>query len=309
MSSMSNVIHDLKNNNIVFIENEPLKNHTSFKIGGPARIFCIPRTIPEVRVCLEIAKSQGIPTYILGKGSNILFTDAGYEGLIIHIGRDFSEISLQGNTITANAGAKLADVCLFAKDSSLTGLEFAYGIPGNIGGAIYMNAGAYTGEMKDIVSQVTYLSADGEIHRVDNQQAEFSYRFSAFQKNPWCILSTTFSLQSGNKAQIKAQMDDFMGKRIDKQPLDLPSAGSAFKRPEGAYASALIDQSGLRGYRVGDAAISEKHCGFIVNLGNASCNDVLTLADKVSEIVGQKTGFTLEKEIRVVRENDNFFDL
>lgn len=309
MESISNVIRDLQKNNISFFENEPLKKHTSFNIGGSARIFSIPKTEQEIQICLAVAKAQNIPAYILGKGSNILFTDAGYAGLIVHIGSEFSKMTLQENNLTADAGAKLADVCLFAKDNSLSGLEFAYGIPGNIGGAIYMNAGAYTGEMKDIVTQITYLTANGDISTINNQQADFSYRYSIFQQKPWCVLSSTFALQHGDSSLIKAQMDDFMGRRVDKQPLDLPSAGSAFKRPNGAYASALIDQSGLRGFRVGDAAISEKHCGFIVNLGNATCADILTLADQVSEIVKQKTGFILEKEIRVVTEDENFFNL
>lgn len=309
MSSINKIIQELQVNNISFSENEPLKNHTSFKIGGPARLFCKPKTVGEISTCIQIAKKYTIPTYILGKGSNILFTDAGYAGLIIHIGSSFSSVTAQENSIIANSGAGLAEVCLTAKENSLAGLEFAYGIPGNIGGAIYMNAGAYGGEMKDVVQQVTYLSPNGDIHCIDNKQAEFSYRHSIFQENPWCILSVLFAMQKGEKSKIAAQMADYMGRRTEKQPLELPSAGSAFKRPEGAYASALIDQSGLRGFRVGDAAISEKHCGFIVNLGNATCADVLALAEQVSAIVKQKTGFVLEKEIRVVSEKQNFFTL
>ncbi len=203
--------------------------------------------------------------------------------------------------VTVGAGMKLSTLCNFALNHSCTGLEFAYGIPGTVGGAIYMNAGAYGGEMKDVLTSVEYLAADGNIVEVPAAELDLSYRHSIFEENGGCILSATFRLKKGDAASIKARMDELMQKRIDKQPLDKPSAGSTFKRPAGAFAAALIDQCGLRGYRHGGAAVSEKHCGFVVNLGGATCADVLALCDEVRSIVKEKTGYDLEKEIRVVR--------
>ena len=201
----------------------------------------------------------------------------------------------------AGAGLKLSALCKAALDSSLTGLEFAYGIPGTVGGAVYMNAGAYGGEMKDVLVSVTYLTREGEIVTEDAANLDLSYRHSIFEENGGCILSAKFHLKRGDSAAIKARMDELMQKRVDKQPLDKPSAGSTFKRPMGAFAAALIDQCGLRGYRHGGAAVSEKHCGFVVNLGGATCADVLALCDEVRAVVKEKTGYDLEKEIRVVK--------
>lgn len=203
--------------------------------------------------------------------------------------------------MTAGAGLKLSALCTAALEHGLTGLEFAYGIPGTVGGAVYMNAGAYGGEVKDVLQSVRYLTAEGEIREATAAELDLSYRHSAFEENGGCILSACFRLEPGDPGAIKARMNELMAKRLDKQPLDKPSAGSTFKRPAGAFAAALIDQCGLRGYRHGGAAVSEKHCGFVVNLGGATCADVLALCDEVRAIVQEKTGYELEKEIRVVK--------
>ncbi len=235
-----------------------------------------------------------------GKGSNLLFCDGGYQGLIIHITKALADVTVQNNTITAAAGAELANVCKTAVHHNLAGLEFAYGIPGSVGGAVYMNAGAYGSEMRDVLRSVRYINEQLQIVELAAEQLKLSYRHSIFHEKPWYILSATFELKPGNAQDIKTEMDGYMQQRLSKQPLNLPSAGSAFKRPEGAFAGALIDQCGLRGYRIGDAAVSEKHCGFIVNLGAATCEQVLQLAEHVTQTVKQNTGYNLEKEICVV---------
>ena len=203
--------------------------------------------------------------------------------------------------LTAGAGVRLTALCRAALEHGLSGLEFAYGIPGTVGGAVYMNAGAYGGEMKDVLTVVRYLTTEGKVVQASAAELDLSYRHSIFEENGGCILSAQFALQPGNAADIRAKMDELMAKRADKQPLDKPSAGSTFKRPAGAFAAALIDQCGLRGFRHGGAAVSDKHCGFVVNLGGATCADVLALCDEVRAIVKEKTGYELEKEIRVVK--------
>ena len=279
---------------------EPMARHTSFKIGGPAEIYCVPQNSCQLQGIRDKCNALGVRAYFLGKGTNVLFSDAGYNGVIIRIGEPFSKIEAQGTLLKAGAGAALSKVCLAAADNGLTGLEFAFGIPGCVGGAIYMNAGAYEGEIKDVLQDVTFLDENGHEITLKADALSLGYRTSAFAYMPWCILSATFRLTKGDPEQIRQKMTEYARRRTEKQPLDLPSAGSTFKRPDGAYASALIDQCGLRGYAVGDAAISEKHCGFVVNKGNATCADVLCLTDVVTKIVKEQTGFTLEKEIRVV---------
>ena len=280
---------------------EPMKRHTTFRIGGPADFFLLPSTVDEVRGILEICREEELPYFILGNGSNLLVSDKGYRGVIIQLYRNFSNISVEGNEICASSGALLSQIAAAARNASLTGFEFAGGIPGTLGGAVFMNAGAYGGEMKDVLVSVTYLTREGEIVTEDAANLDLSYRHSIFEENGGCILSAKFHLKRGDAAAIKARMDELMQKRVDKQPLDKPSAGSTFKRPAGAFAAALIDQCGLRGYRHGGAAVSDKHCGFVVNLGGATCADVLALCDEVRAIVKEKTGYDLEKEIRVVR--------
>ena len=259
---------------IPFRENEPLAAHCTFKIGGPAQLFVMPENEQQLCSAVALCKEQAVRYYLLGNGSNIL---------------------------TAGAGVRLAALCKAALKHGLSGLEFAYGIPGTVGGAVYMNAGAYGGEMKDVLTTVRYLAAEGEVREVPAAELDLRYRHSIFEENSGCILSAQFHLQPGNAADIRAKMDELMAKRVDKQPLDKPSAGSTFKRPAGAFAAALIDQCGLRGYRHGGAAVSDKHSGFVVNLGGATCADVLALCDEVRAIVKEKTGYDLEKEIRVVR--------
>lgn len=286
---------------ILYRENEPLSAHCTFKIGGPADVFILPETETQLLDAIRLVKSAGIKYYLLGNGSNILFEDAGYRGAVIDISALNDGIEQEEDLIRASAGARLSALCGEALRAELTGLEFAYGIPGTLGGAIYMNAGAYGGEMKDVLHWVQYLTPDGEIVKADASQLDLSYRHSIFEENGGCILSAELKLQKGDPEEIRAKMDDLLFRRKDKQPLDKPSAGSTFKRPVGAFAAALIDQCGLRGYRHGGAAISEKHCGFVVNLGGSTCADVLALCDEVRAIVREKTGYDLEKEIRVVK--------
>ncbi len=300
MEKIDSVFNWMVQQGIPCARKEPMARHTSFKIGGPAEIYCTPKNAQQVQEIRNKCAELDVRTYFLGKGTNVLFADRGYDGVIIRIGESFGEIQVQDNVVKAGAGASLAKVCLAAADAGLAGMEFAFGIPGCVGGAVYMNAGAYNGEMKDILRDVTFLDENGHEITLEADALSLGYRTSAFAYMPWCILSASFRLVPGNTEEIRDKMSEYARRRAEKQPLDVPSAGSTFKRPEGAYASALIDQCGLRGYAVGDAAISEKHCGFVVNKGNATCADVLCLTDVVTKIVKEQTGFTLEKEIRVV---------
>ena len=286
---------------IPFRENEPLAAHCTFKIGGPAQLFVMPENEQQLCSAVALCKEQAVRYYLLGNGSNILFVDEGFSGVVIDVSALDAEIAVEDTVLTAGAGVRLAALCKAALKHGLSGLEFAYGIPGTVGGAVYMNAGAYGGEMKDVLTTVRYLAAEGEVREVPAAELDLRYRHSIFEENSGCILSAQFHLQPGNAADIRAKMDELMAKRVEKQPLDKPSAGSTFKRPAGAFAAALIDQCGLRGFRYGGAAVSDKHCGFVVNLGGATCADVLALCDEVRAIVKEKTGYELEKEIRVVK--------
>lgn len=288
------------------IHNEPLAQHTTFRIGGPAAVFCKPRTVAELTRMLELCREKQVRTYLLGNGSNTLFADEGYEGAVICLTElktnPVVEELPDGRTrLTAGAGTLLSAVCNKALSHSLTGLEFAFGIPGTIGGAVYMNAGAYGGEIKDVLHQVTFLDEELKLRTLPAEDLELGYRTSIFEKRPWCILEAEFILQPGERDKIEAQMQDYMARRRDKQPLDLPSAGSTFKRPAGCFAGQLIEECGLRGFTVGGAAVSQKHCGFVVNMGGATCADVVELTERVRAIVQEKTGHVLEREIRVVR--------
>ena len=285
---------------ISYREQEPLAAHTTFKIGGPAAVFIQPAQEDQLCSAIALCRELSVPYYVLGNGSNTLFGDKGWNGAVICLAGLRGEVHQEGNNLWAPAGMPLNMLCMAALRASLTGLEFAYGIPGTVGGAVYMNAGAYGGEMKDVLVSVRHLNAQGEIVETPASELDLGYRHSIFEDNGDCILSAQVRLAPGDAQKISEQMNDLMGRRRDKQPLDKPSAGSTFKRPVGAFAGALIDQCGLRGYRHGGAAISEKHCGFVVNLGGATCADVLALCQEVQTIVKEKTGFTLEKEIRVV---------
>ena len=284
------------------LEYEPMRAHCSFRIGGPARALVRPASAEETAAVCRIVRDGGAQPLIIGNGTNLLVTDGEVHRIVVQMGDRMADVARTDAThLRAGAGIPLARLAQAALGYGLAGLEFAHGIPGSLGGAVSMNAGAYGGEMKDVLTSVEYLAADGNIVEVPAAELDLSYRHSIFEENGGCILSATFRLKKGDAASIKARMDELMQKRIDKQPLDKPSAGSTFKRPAGAFAAALIDQCGLRGYRHGGAAVSEKHCGFVVNLGGATCADVLALCDEVRSIVKEKTGYDLEKEIRVVR--------
>lgn len=289
-----------------FVQQEVLAGHTTFKIGGPAAFWCAPRNAAELRRILQHCRVQGVRVYLLGNGSNTLFDDAGFDGAVVDM-RGLNEMKASDADtdlvrITTGAGQTLGRLCSKAQTLGLTGLEFACGIPGTVGGAVYMNAGAYGGELKDVLESVTFLDSDLQLRTLPAADLKMGYRTSLFEENPdWCILSATVVLCHGDGAAVLARMQELLGRRKDKQPLEWPSAGSTFKRPQGAFAGKLIEECGLRGFTVGGAQISEKHCGFVINRGGATCADVVALTEQVSRIVRDKTGFVLEREIRVVR--------
>ena len=280
----------------ILLREEPLAKHTSFHIGGPCRIFAQPASAEELAAAMAFLRGESVPFALLGNGTNVLCADEGFDGVIVHTGL-LQQLCVTGTQITAECGVLLSKLANTAAASGLTGLEFAHGIPGSVGGAISMNAGAYGGEMVQVTDSVTYLTTDGEIRTVPGADCDFSYRHSRFQ-NGETVLSAVFRLTEGDEKAIRDTMADLNRRRREKQPLELPSAGSAFKRPVGGYAAAMIDQCGLRGYRVGNAAVSEKHTGFIVNLGGATCADVLAVMDAVREKVSAQCGVLLEPEIR-----------
>lgn len=286
---------------IKYLEHESLSKHTSFKIGGPAQIFAKPATKEQVSKIAVFCKENEIPLFPMGKGSNLLVPDEGLEGVIMNFGSEFSKtVLLDEETVYCDAGASLAALCNFALENSLTGLEFAYGIPGSVGGAVFMNAGAYGGEVKDVIIYADHVDKEGNTGRFTGEELEMSYRHSAYSRKQYFITGAAFKLVKGDKTEIKAKMDDLLGRRFDKQPMDKPSAGSTFKRPEGAFASALIDQCGLKGYRVGGAEVSTKHAGFVVNIGGGTCADVLQLIKDVQEKVKNDTGYWLEPEVEIL---------
>ncbi len=286
----------LISHNIGYKKNEPLCEHTSFKIGGPADFFVVPCNEQQLCECLVILKQKEIPVFILGKGSNLLVSDNGIEGAVISL-NELNEIKVEGSKITAGAGATLASVCIAAQKNSLSGLEFAFGIPGGVGGALFMNAGAYGGEMSQVVSLARYVTADGNIGEVSASQMELGYRTSVFKKGGMVITSVEFALSEDDGAEIKRKMDDFMERRRSKQPLEYPSAGSTFKRPEGYFAGALIEKNNLKGVSVGGAMVSEKHAGFVINFDNATADDVKHLMEKVKNTVLKADGVLLEPEV------------
>ena len=288
-------------NGIACTENEPMSAYTSFRIGGPAAVLSQPSTPQQVCAAMRFCTESGLTPLIIGNGSDLLVSDNGVSRPVIQLGAALSGMELAPDgRIRCQAGASLAALCVFAQKNGLTGLEFAYGIPGNVGGAVYMNAGAYGGEMKDVVESVTYATPEGELAVLPAAACDFSYRHSAFAENGGCIVEVTVALAEGDKEQIRTRMEELMGRRREKQPLEYPSAGSTFKRPVGGYASALIDECGLKGLRVGGAMVSEKHAGFLINYENATCADVLALVEQVQRIVREKTGFSLECEIKYV---------
>lgn len=293
--------------NIVDEENikidEPMKKHISFKVGGPADILVKPTSEKQLSEVISFIKKENIPYLIIGNGSNLLIKDGGIRGVVIEISNNYNDFNIEGNIINIQAGALLSVVGKAILRESLAGFEFAAGIPGTLGGALAMNAGAYGGEMKDIVKTVRLMDMDGNIFEFTNEQMEFGYRKSILSREDYIVLSAQIELKKGKYDEIKATMMDFTQRRVTKQPLSLPSAGSTFKRPEGHFAGKLIEDSGLRGLTLRGAQVSEKHCGFVVNLGNANAKDLLDLMYVVKSAVKAKFGVMLEEEVKILGED------
>lgn len=279
-------------------KDEPMKIHTTFRVGGPSSYFVTPETEEEVAKVIEVCTQENVPYYIVGNGSNLLVSDQGYEGVIIQIYKQMNRVEITENEIHAQAGALLSMIANRAMEAELTGFEFAAGIPGTLGGACVMNAGAYGGEMKEVLETVTVLTRDGDVKTLTKDELELGYRTSVIAKKDYIVLSAVIRLENGKKEEIKAVMDDLKEKRITKQPLEYPSAGSTFKRPEGYFAGKLIQDAGLRGFQVGGAQVSEKHCGFVVNKDQATAADVMNLMNQVSDKVYEMSGVRLEPEVK-----------
>lgn len=279
---------------------EPMAKHTTFQIGGPAQIFVTPQTTEEIGQVLQLCKAVKMPFFVLGRGSNLLVSDAGMDGVVLQLYDNYSNFSIDGNQIKAQAGAMLSRLGYAIKEASLTGFEFAAGIPGTLGGAVVMNAGAYGGEMKDIITAVQLMDEDGNLLEKTCEEMAFSYRHSILAEQNFIVLGATLSLEKGDKKIIEEKMKELAAARKIKQPLEYPSAGSTFKRPEGYFAGKLIMDAGLRGYQVGGAQVSEKHCGFVINKGNATAADVLQLVTDVKRKVYEKFQVELEPEVRLV---------
>ncbi len=278
--------------------NEPMAAHTTFRIGGPADVFAVPENADQAAVILGICREEGVPFFILGNGSNLLVSDSGFRGVVIQIYRNMSALKTEGQRITAEAGASLASVSAAARDASLTGLEFASGIPGTVGGAVVMNAGAYGGEIKNVLEEAVVLTDRGQIRTVAASDLGLAYRTSVIREKGYTVVRAVFRLEKGETDAIRMTMQDLARRRIEKQPLEYPSAGSTFKRPEGYFAGKLIMDAGFRGYCVGDACVSEKHCGFIINKGHATAADVKKLMQEVTDGVFSRFGVRLEPEVR-----------
>lgn len=283
-------------------EGELLSNHTTFRIGGAAKYFAVPKNEEEIMEAVDFAIVKDLPYYILGKGSNVLFADEGYPGVVIEIGAGMEKVERIGDTgIRAQAGVSLSALATFAAREGLSGLEFAGGIPGTLGGAVTMNAGAYGGEMKDVIVSAKVMDEEGAVQELSCEELQLGYRTSIVQKKQFVVLEAEFLLKPGTTEEIQNTMKELNAKRREKQPLEYPSAGSTFKRPEGYFAGKLIEDAGLRGYRVGDAQVSEKHCGFVVNRGKATCAEVLQLIGDVQKTVKEQFGVQLEPEVRIIR--------
>lgn len=282
--------------------NEPMKKHTTFRIGGPVDYYLCPHSAKEIQKVVEICREEKIPYFILGNGSNLLVSDKGYRGAVIQLWKNVSDIRVDGCLIEAKAGASLAKIAAQALEEGLTGMEFAAGIPGTLGGAVVMNAGAYGGEMKDILKEALVMDEEGKIFTLEKENLKLGYRTSIVKEKGYIVLAATLELKPGNREEIRKLMEDLKQRRAEKQPLDMPSAGSTFKRPEGYFAGKLIMDAGLRGFSVGGAQISEKHCGFVVNTGEASASDVLNLIREVQKRVRENSGVELETEVKFLGE-------
>ena len=279
---------------------EPMKKHTTFRIGGSADCFLVPENTDQVQTILQICREEEVPYFILGNGSNLLVSDQGYRGVVIQLFRNFAGIQVEGKKIHAQAGTLLSTIAAAARNASLTGFEFAGGIPGTLGGAVVMNAGAYGGEMKDVLADVTVLTKEGEILVIPAEQLEMGYRTSIVKTAGYIVLEASISLEEGEEEKIRARMKELSDMRTSKQPLEYPSAGSTFKRPTGYFAGTLIEQTGLKGLTVGGAQVSEKHAGFVINIGGATCADVKELIAKVQNEVFQASGVHLEPEVKII---------
>lgn len=297
---MNRICEYVKNEGISYIENEPMALHTTFKIGGPARLAVFPKNGNEISEVIKKCKEENVRYMVVGNGSNLLVADEGIDAVVILLGKEFGEVKLiDDTTIFAEAGASLMKVCRFALENGLSGLEFAYGIPGSCGGGAFMNAGAYGGKLGDVMFRCDHIDKDGNKGSLEGDDLKLAYRHSAYYENGCVITGAYFKMQKADKEEIKAKMNDYMSRRRDKQPLEYPSAGSTFKRPEGNFAGALIEQCGLKGTSVGGAEISTKHAGFVINKGGATCKDVLDLCKKVADTVKAEKGIDLEMEVRV----------
>ena len=295
-----NLIEQLQKAGIPLAEQEPLTRRTTFGIGGPA-LLLRPRSRAELQAAMTLCREAGEEPFSLGRGSNLLVSDSGISRPVIQLDGDFTAITREGNTLRCGAGASLIAVCRAAAENSLSGIEWGYGIPGSLGGGVYMNAGAYGGELRDVLTEVTFLDEAGEYRTLPAAELSLSYRHSIFEDRPGTVIvGAVLTLTPGDPAAIRAAMEDYMSRRREKQPLEYGSAGSTFKRPVGNYASALVDQCGLKGLSVGGAEVSRKHAGFIINRGGATAADVRELIAEVQRIVREKTGYTLECEIKFI---------
>ena len=279
---------------------EPMSSHCTFRAGGTAKYYVIPDEYKKVRDVLRLCVEENIPYYVIGNGSNLLVQDDGFDGVIIEIDSALAKIEINGNEIVAKAGAKLSKIAVKALNESLTGFEFAHGIPGNLGGAVTMNAGAYGGEMKDVLKWVKVLDNNGEMKTLKAEELELGYRTSVIVKEKMIVLEACIELHEGNRDEIEMHMKELMAKRKEKQPLEYPSAGSTFKRPEGYFAGKLIQDAGLKGYRVGGAMVSEKHSGFVINYDNATATDIINLMKDVRKKVYEEFQVTLEPEVKIL---------
>ena len=284
---------------------EPMKKHTTFRLGGPADYFLSPSDVNQIPEIIHICRKEGIPWFVMGHGSNLLVSDQGYRGVVIQIYKNMNQITVEGTRIYAQAGALLSAVSKKAMEAGLTGMEFASGIPGTLGGAAVMNAGAYGGEMKDILVSVTVLTDEGEQKVLKAEELSLGYRTSIIKERGYIVLDVVLQLQAGDQDAIRNRMEELKVQRVTKQPLEYPSAGSTFKRPEGYFAGKLVQDAGLRGYRVGGAQVSEKHCGFVINTGDATASDVVRLIRNVQDIVWNKFEVRMEPEVKFLGDFTN----
>jgi len=278
----------------------PMKDYTSMRVGGKAKIVVLPSAVDEIRELIKSLGKNSIPYYVIGNGTNLIVHDAGYNGVIIKLSENFSSVTVDENIITAKSGASIVSVSNLACENSLSGLEFAAGIPGTVGGAVVMNAGAYDGEMKDVVFEATCVDHTGEIVSLGYDDLQFGYRTSRVQRDSLVVLEAKMRLNEGNMDAIKDKMKELNRRRREKQPLNFPSAGSIFKRPAGHFAGKLIEEAGLRGYQIGGAQVSEKHCGFIINTGTATASDVIELIEYIKKKVFETSGVMLQQEVKIL---------